>query len=55
MHLGLVYVVKLRQPGMSDWGNGEARTRFHGMGELQQDRDRFEQWSRIIIDHFVAF
>jgi predicted NUDIX family phosphoesterase len=53
-HLGLAYVVKLRQPGVDDRRNGEAGIRFYGIGELRQNRDRFDTWSQLLIDHLVA-
>ena len=55
LHLGLVYIFRLRQPGVIDRRNGEATIRFCGTGEIQQNRDRFDSWSRVLIDHLDAF
>jgi predicted NUDIX family phosphoesterase len=55
IHLGLVYVVKLRQAGIDgDNRKGDFEISFCGMGELQQNCDRFENWSRILIGNLNA-
>jgi predicted NUDIX family phosphoesterase len=54
MHCGLVYVARLRQPGVEDLRKGESQIRFCGTEELRQERNRFEAWSRMVIDHLIA-
>ncbi len=52
-YFGLVFIARLRQPGVTPKGQ-DAGIHFYGSGELQQNRDWFNSWSRILIDHLVA-
>lgn len=53
-HLGLVFVARLRQHGLIDKSNGEAAICFSGTGELNQNREQFDPWSRLLLDHLEA-
>jgi|GEM_PF-3466842 len=53
-YLGLVYIARLRQADAIDKFNGNHGIRFYGMGELQEKRSLFNNWSRILIDHLSA-
>ncbi|MBN1761346.1 MAG: DUF1232 domain-containing protein [Chitinispirillaceae bacterium] len=54
-HLGLVYVAKLRQPGIIDKRSSGTGIRFSGIGEIRQNREKFDSRNRILIDHLTAF
>lgn len=54
VHLGLVYVARLRQPDVEKREKGIAQIRFCGNGDLQQEREEFETWSQILIDNLHA-
>jgi predicted NUDIX family phosphoesterase len=55
LRLGLVFISRLRQPGVIDRSKGEAGICFYGIGDMRQNRERFNTWSRILIDHLDAF
>jgi len=50
--LGLVYVARLRQPGIET--RGIVSLRFCGEEDLRQSRAEFEPWSRVLIDSLHA-
>ena len=52
--LGLVYVARLKQPGAAPRDPGISDIAFCGNGDLRIEHDRFEPWSRILIDHLDA-
>lgn len=54
-HLGLVYIARLRRPGLEGCEHVLSSIRFCGTGELQSACDQFDAWSRILIDHLLAF
>ena len=53
-HLGLVYVARLRQPGVETHGRAVAEPRFCGSGELVLSHDQFERWSQVLIQNLQA-
>ena len=53
-HLGLVYVARLKRPGVAPHERALADIVFCGTGDLRAERDRFEPWSQILIDHLDA-
>lgn len=50
--LGLLYLARLRQPGVA--GSGLEGLRFCGNGDLRQERARFDAWSQVLIDNLGA-
>jgi predicted NUDIX family phosphoesterase len=54
-HLCLVYIARLRQAFTNSGADGIKDISLFGTGVLQEIRDRFDSWSRILIDHLVAF
>ncbi len=54
-HLGLVFIARLRQAGVICRDDKNVNIKFHGMGELVQNREQFDSTSRVLIDHLIAF
>ncbi len=54
VHLGVVHVFDLERPDVRPREDGLADPEFLDRGELSNQRDRFETWSRICIDGFLA-
>jgi predicted NUDIX family phosphoesterase len=52
--LGLVYVARLREPKAVERPGRSESVRFCGPGELRGQRELFDGWSRILIDHLDA-
>lgn len=52
--LAVLYVARLRQTNSIVAGSSVHDIIYHNNGELQQHRDLFDPWSKIIIDHLVA-
>ncbi|HEX3018791.1 MAG TPA: hypothetical protein VHP36_00750 [Chitinispirillaceae bacterium] len=53
-HLGLVYVARLSRTGVEIKNDGIEKIELYGTGQLQEFRNQFDCWSRIVIDHIVA-
>jgi predicted NUDIX family phosphoesterase len=51
--LGIVFIARLHQQGVIVRHNN-VDIHFLGTGELQQNRQQFDNWSRVIIDHITA-
>lgn len=52
--LGFVYVARLRQPGIESRDRAITDVQLHGNSDLRRDRNLFDPWSRIVIDHLQA-
>jgi predicted NUDIX family phosphoesterase len=52
--LGLLYVAKLRQPGIAVRTPRIEQMCLCGHVDLLQQRDQFDGWSRIVIDNLAA-
>jgi predicted NUDIX family phosphoesterase len=53
-HFGLVYVLRLLQPGVHKREEGIIDITYSGNGELIMDRGQFDPLSRILIDNIPA-
>ncbi len=51
VHLGLVYLAELREPDVGKREQSIAQLLFAAPEELARDREQFETWSHILIDH----
>lgn len=51
--LGIVFIARLHQQGVIA-RYSDLDIRFLGTGELQQNRQQFDSWSRVAIDHITA-
>lgn len=51
---GLVYVARLRQPGVDSCNPQIAGVAFSGKLELEHERAQFDRWSRALIDKLHA-
>jgi predicted NUDIX family phosphoesterase len=51
--LGIVLIARLHQPGVTAKHN-DLDIHFLGTGELRQNHQQFDYWSRVIIDHITA-
>ncbi|MBN1604741.1 MAG: hypothetical protein JW915_24240 [Chitinispirillaceae bacterium] len=52
--VAILYVVRLHQANAVIAGQNMHDVIYYSSGELQQDRDQFDSWSRIIIGHLTA-
>jgi predicted NUDIX family phosphoesterase len=53
--VGLVYVARLRQPGVITTENSPSQIRWSGSGQLSQEHDAYDAKTQILIDHLQAF
>jgi predicted NUDIX family phosphoesterase len=51
VHFGIVHVLSLEKPLVKPREKSINETRFLNMSELQKDIDKFENWSKICIQH----
>lgn len=54
VHLGIVHLFDLKAPKVRPREESIIETGFSSPAELAQDRDRFETWSQICLDHLLA-
>lgn len=52
--VGLIYIAKLRQPGVACHDAALEEVLFYGNGDLRQARDEFDACSRALIDNLHA-
>ena len=52
--VALVYVARLRQPGLSSRVPAISEVEFRGIGELEQEREQFDPCSQLLIDKLFA-
>jgi predicted NUDIX family phosphoesterase len=51
VHFGIVHVLTLEKPLVKPREKSINETKFLGMNELENDMDKFENWSKICIQH----
>jgi predicted NUDIX family phosphoesterase len=51
VHFGIVHILTLEKPLVRPKEKSINETKFLGLGELQQDIDKFENWSKICIQN----
>ncbi len=52
-YLGIVFIARLHQQGVIV-KNSDFDINFSGTGELQENRQKFDNWSKVVIDHITA-
>ena len=51
VHFGIVHILTLEKPLVKPKEKSINETKFVGIGELQKDIGKFENWSKICIQH----
>jgi predicted NUDIX family phosphoesterase len=51
VHFGVVHILTLEKPLVKPREKSINETKFLGIGELQKDIEKFENWSKICIEH----
>lgn len=54
VHLGVVHVYDLERPAVRPREDGLAESEFVPLGRLRNEYERFESWSQVCIDAFLA-
>jgi predicted NUDIX family phosphoesterase len=54
VHFGIVHVVDLAAPAVRHRDLALAEARFRSLDEVQQEKDRFESWSALVIEHALG-
>ncbi len=51
VHFGIIHILELEKPLVRPKEKSINETKFMGIDELQKDREKFENWSQICIQH----
>lgn len=52
-HFGVVWLLKIEEPGVSRKGKGIGELKFRDLHYLSANKWNFERWSQLLIDHFL--